>query len=74
MNGRNSRYVRAKDQAQNGFEKLNQGKRVQEQTLLKGDGSAAGVHSVAQYLPDKQGQRQQEQIDDKCADNHCGKL
>ena len=65
------RHVRTEDQSQNGFEKFDQGKGVQKQSLLKRDGATARVQPVAQQLTDKQGKRQQKQINNKGANDHC---
>ena len=72
--GAKVRHARAEDQPQEGFKELNQGKRIEEQSLLKRDGFVSGIKAVSQQLTDKQRQGQQQQIDDKRPGNHCRKM
>ena len=72
--GAKVRHARAEDQPQEGFKELNQGKGIEEQSLLKRDGFVSGIKSVGQHLADKQRQGQQQQIDDKRPGNHCRKM
>ena len=58
--GAKVRHAWAEDQPQEGFKELNQGKRIEEQSLLKRDGFVSGIKAVSQQLTDKQRQGQQQ--------------
>ena len=57
--------ARAENEPQDGFKELDQREGVEEKALLKGDSGVVAIQTIAQQLTDKQGQRQQQQIDNK---------